>query len=98
MAVGSRGQGFDSNYVSGRHSVLLSTGADNRVHTPASVKISLSQKDHPTQPARTPAQPCGSDELPAELLMLAVFSATALQQPGQASPERVGEYSQTQPF
>src|SRR6202034_587286 len=33
----------------------------------------------------------GSDELPAELLVLAVFSATALQQPGQASPERVGE-------
>jgi len=25
-------------------------------------------------------------------------SATALQQPGQASPERVGEYSQTEPF
>jgi len=30
--------------------------------------------------------------------MLAVFSATALRQPRQASPERVGEYRQTQPF
>jgi hypothetical protein len=30
--------------------------------------------------------------------VLAVFSASALQQPKQASPERVGEYSQTPPF
>jgi hypothetical protein len=30
--------------------------------------------------------------------MLAVFSAPALEQPEQASPERVGEYRQTQPF
>jgi hypothetical protein len=30
--------------------------------------------------------------------VLAVFSAPALQQPEQASPERVGEYRQTQPF
>jgi hypothetical protein len=36
--------------------------------------------------------------IPAKLLVLAVFSAAALQQPGQASPERVGEYSQTQLF
>src|ERR1700691_3557003 len=40
LAVGSRGKTFHSNYVSGRHSVLLSTGADHRVHTPASIKIS----------------------------------------------------------
>jgi len=30
--------------------------------------------------------------------VLAVFSASALQQPRQASPERVGEYSQTRLF
>jgi hypothetical protein len=29
---------FHSNYISGRHPVLLSTGADDRVHTSASVK------------------------------------------------------------
>ena len=34
----------------------------------------------------------------AEFPVLAVFSATALRQPGQASPERVGEYRQTQLF
>jgi hypothetical protein len=30
--------------------------------------------------------------------LLAVFSAPALEQPEQASPERIGEYRQTQPF
>jgi hypothetical protein len=30
-----------SNYIAGRHPVLLSTGADNRVHTSASVKCRL---------------------------------------------------------
>src|SRR5579859_6169645 len=45
-----------SNYISGRHPVLLPTGADNRVHTSASVKMSL--KSSPaigTEPERTPA-------------------------------------------
>src|ERR1700739_284511 len=45
-----------SNYIARRHPVLLPTGADNRVHTSASVKMSL--KSSPaigTEPKRTPA-------------------------------------------
>src|SRR5580700_6034680 len=38
VAVGSRSQLLHSNHVSGRHPVLLSTGADDRVHTSASVE------------------------------------------------------------
>src|SRR5580704_779058 len=32
------GLGLQANHISGRHSVLLSTGADDRVHTYASIK------------------------------------------------------------
>src|ERR1700739_697371 len=45
-----------SNYIARRHPVLLPTGADNRVHTSASVKMSL--KSSPaigTEPKPTPA-------------------------------------------
>src|SRR5713101_6277982 len=37
LAVCPPSLGFQANHVSGRHSVLLSTSADDRVHTPASV-------------------------------------------------------------
>jgi hypothetical protein len=37
LAVGAV-EFLDSNHIAGRHPVLLSTGADNRVHTSASVK------------------------------------------------------------
>src|SRR5580658_1328428 len=40
LAIGARGQFLHSNHVSGRHPVLLAAGADNRVHTSASVKMS----------------------------------------------------------
>src|SRR5271155_1081793 len=40
LAIGARSQLLDSNYIPGRHPVLLAAGADNRVHTSASVKIS----------------------------------------------------------
>src|SRR5208337_2474438 len=40
LAVSARGQLLHSNHVSGRHPVLFATGADNRVHTSASVKMS----------------------------------------------------------
>ena len=40
LAIGARSQLLHSNHVSGRHPVLLASGADNRVHTSASVKIS----------------------------------------------------------
>src|SRR5208282_4142108 len=50
-----------------------------------------------TNPVRTPTQPVALSFLQFAAL-LAVFSAAALQQPGRASPERVGEYRQTQLF
>ena len=40
LSVGAGAHFFHSNYVSGRHPVLLSTGADNRVHKSASIQIS----------------------------------------------------------
>src|SRR5580658_1915295 len=40
LAIGARGQFLHSNHISGRHPVLLAAGADNRVHTSASVKMS----------------------------------------------------------
>src|SRR5205807_491939 len=39
LAISARGQLLHSNHIPGRHPVLLSTSADNRVHTFASVKI-----------------------------------------------------------
>src|SRR5580700_7408856 len=41
QAVSAGFQFLYSNYISGRHPVLLSTGADNRVHTSASVECRL---------------------------------------------------------
>src|SRR5579864_4096551 len=38
LPVGAGAKFFHSNYISGRHPVLLSTGADDRIHTSASVK------------------------------------------------------------
>src|SRR5436309_15762493 len=46
---------------------------------------------HENQLAAAPVHTSAIDGR-AELPVLAVFSATALQQPRQASPERVGEY------
>src|SRR5216683_8074930 len=37
LAVRPSYLGLQADYISGRHSVLLSTSADDRVHTPASV-------------------------------------------------------------
>src|SRR5882672_9031685 len=44
LAIGSRGLLLHSNHIPGRHPVLLPAGADHRVHTSASVKISESQR------------------------------------------------------
>src|SRR5258708_3317182 len=41
LAIGASGQLLHSNHIPGRHPVLFAAGADNRVHTFASVKISL---------------------------------------------------------
>jgi len=43
LAVGAGALAFDSNHIAGRHPVLLATGADNRVHTYASVKNASSR-------------------------------------------------------
>src|ERR1700733_277611 len=40
LAIGARCQPLHSNHISGRHPVLFAAGADNRVHTLASVKMS----------------------------------------------------------
>jgi len=39
MSVGASSQFLHSNHIPGRHPVLLAAGADNRVHTSASVKF-----------------------------------------------------------
>src|SRR5271169_2591224 len=64
LAIGARSQLLHSNHISGRHPVLLAAGADNRVHTSASVKISSASPE----PLRTRAQLWNSRERPAELL------------------------------
>src|SRR5579863_1245521 len=42
LAVGAGALAFHSNHIAGRHPVLFSTGADDRVHTYASVTTSRS--------------------------------------------------------
>src|SRR4051812_7435915 len=46
-------QFLDSNHIAGRHPVLLSTGADNRVHTSASVKCRVKPALNGTSENRT---------------------------------------------
>jgi hypothetical protein len=41
LSIGAVSDLLHSDYIAGRHPVLLSTGADNRVHTSASVKCRL---------------------------------------------------------
>src|SRR6266699_2585922 len=52
LAVRPSCLGLQADYISGRHSVLLSTSADDRVHTPASVVVS--------RPAHLSAAICGA--------------------------------------
>jgi hypothetical protein len=103
LSVGS-GELLDANDVSGRYPVLLSTCADHRVHTFASVNVvenrpvgealdELRSLNVKLKIGRTLA-------LPRALLisLLAVFFRRGASAAGQASPERVGEYRQTQVF
>src|SRR5260370_5330583 len=67
LAIGACGQLLHSNHIPGRHPVLLPAGADNRVHTFASVKISLK-----ASVLRNPAH-TGATLMPAELPCLLCF-------------------------
>ena len=62
-------QALHTNHIAGRHPVLLATGADDRVHTYASVQIDT---------GRAPAR---SGE-PADFSVLAVFRVGALSNHG----------------
>jgi len=39
LSVGSAGQSLHANYIAGRHPVLLASGANNRVHSCASMQF-----------------------------------------------------------
>src|SRR5580704_6326560 len=55
LAVGAGALAFDPNYIARRHPVLLATGADDRVHTYASVK---NVPSHQVQGMESAGFPC----------------------------------------
>src|SRR5579872_2520825 len=90
QAIGAGARLLHSNYVAGRHPVLLATGADNRVHT-SSMKCRLKSSSYANsrkEAATKPRAHTGAPKGPADFL-LAVFSAPAPWRSRQASPERV---------
>src|SRR4029077_15473257 len=70
-------QFLDSNHIAGRHPVLLSTGADNRVHTSASVKcrVKSARERHvkTTLQCRSPKAHTSAARGPADFLCLLCF-------------------------
>src|SRR5215469_2518440 len=82
---GARALSLDSNYVAGRNPVLLATGADDRVHSSASVKIN---------PRRTLAR-CGNL---LNFLCLLCSPRRGSRRRKRAAPERNRRYRQTRLF
>ena len=73
FAVFAASLSFKAEHVSGRHSVLLSTSADDRVHTPASVVSPAQLWYNRVERAPSPANPQG-----ILILCLLFFPAPAL--------------------
>src|SRR5437660_8887921 len=78
------GQFLDSNHIAGRHPVLLSTGADNRVHTSASVKcrVKSARQRHAKTTLQCSPPKAHTGAAGGQLISCACcVSAPALQQP-----------------
>src|ERR1700756_4916305 len=89
QSIGAGARFLHSNYIAGRHPVLLSTGADNRVHTYASVKcreiqpVNGTRETEPSNGTSNETQGAHGRNGLAEFLCLLCFPPRRLSSPGR---------------